>query len=417
MATRALDLDQSNMRACYMKFRCLLNQSKTGEAKATLLQLCAMEPHHRQHLGLVCLAVKDAFDASDRELASVALEFLYRQDGFDEGLAVLRCLVRLQVTLLNSRSETSSEALQSVARILQFGSGKLATCSADVSSQEVDWLAKVAWNLALDSQEQDLVTLTHTFFRLCFEFDQAAQDKSKSSRRTTAALMAASAALQIAEEASGQTRSSALEAGLEAMGWLQSLVNDGVVLSKQSSFLREVVQFRLLVLAGSVEKAGELLDVVAASSESCNRLVVFAAYAATNECPQLAINGLKLALAQLFVASPFDPVVTVRAFRQLCEIAVETDDCSQCVSLAPPLWQGLANEPPTLAATQQELAWIMISLWNWGVRLYSGQQRQQGRQVCEQSMQFLALVGQGQREEYEAHMSKTLMAMSEEAGK
>eukprot|EP00054_Salpingoeca_dolichothecata_P030019 m.240255 g.240255 ORF g.240255 m.240255 type:complete len:108 (-) comp26583_c0_seq52:171-494(-) len=88
--------------------------------------------------------------------------------------------------------------------------------------------------------------------------------------------MAASAALQIAEEASGQTRSSALEAGLEAMGWLQSLVNDGVVLSKQSSFLREVVQFRLLVLAGSVEKAGELLDVVAASSESCNRLVVFA---------------------------------------------------------------------------------------------------------------------------------------------
>ncbi len=54
--------------------------------------------------GLLCLAVEQAFQHSNRAMAVAALETLLSSPGFDNKLLVLRCLVRLTVSDLSTVS-------------------------------------------------------------------------------------------------------------------------------------------------------------------------------------------------------------------------------------------------------------------------------------------------------------------------
>ncbi len=64
--------------------------------------------------GLVCLAVEQAFQHSNRAMAVAALETLLVSAFFDNKLLVLRCLVRLTFSDVTAAAPDSSEATQCV---------------------------------------------------------------------------------------------------------------------------------------------------------------------------------------------------------------------------------------------------------------------------------------------------------------
>ena len=133
-----------------------------------------------------------------------------------QAFTALRCLVRLKLTMINSNAVekmyvanttfmldkmlhfTYRSTLSVMLSYIKKSQVKLASLpSATIRQNEASWFLKIAWNLALQCDEnyQEMAN----FFTACYELSSHIQtDSTVLQRQKTCQLMAAAANLQVA---------------------------------------------------------------------------------------------------------------------------------------------------------------------------------------------------------------------------
>ncbi|XP_060556833.1 testis-expressed protein 11-like [Ruditapes philippinarum] len=409
-------LENNNVKACEsLKKLCELASTDNVIASGDSLGLC----------GLVALAAQQALETDKTEAACVALEHLSNTStDIEQVLTSLRCLIRLKLSVADKSTEHRNEAFEIISYI-RMGYNKLLKLQDEDNNRnqfvqnEANWLMKIAWNLALQYEDEPLQM--KELYTLCSQLlSLNAQDESCQSRQMTCILMSAAACLQVARNTNEEDkRKGVLEECLEHLGACRELYGRirqhfiGMPEShnRETDILLLLYEFearihlkdpgvenvleKALTTSGPDPKTFETLAAIAIEPPAHNKNV--------------GVRALKVAIRKHLQAKQPDLSKCSKLFHSLIQLCL-SGGSAQDISGKQDAWNYYMEIFDLITTTQlgeypeMEIVWLMTKAWNCGISLYSCNKYTEAEKWCGMSMRLLKYLPTF-RNNYQDHMS------------
>ncbi|KAG8448184.1 hypothetical protein GDO86_015322 [Hymenochirus boettgeri] len=346
---------------------------------------------------LLSLAAQIALENGRQEVAIKALEILAEQSQDKEQVFTsLRCLIRL----LLAREETESGDKRSGLLTEHQGEGLL---SKERCIAEANWFRKIAWNLAVKTQESP--QMMREFFTMSYKFSLfCPSDKPVLAAQKSCLLLAAAVDLEMARKTTDHNEKvKFLTQSLENIHLCREIWNVlqscGELSNDPTEILLLLYEFEVRaklndpLLNSVLDEIWELPDLEIKTLETIASLSMEAPAYYPSICKQ-ALNG---ALSLIRKQDPLDMTRISKCLHSLVKLiipegTVEPEPCAQEEA-----WRYYQEALSFITSfenyPEMETLWLMTRAWNTGVILYSVKKYSDAERWCGLAMRLLNFLG------------------------
>ncbi|KAL4233633.1 Testis-expressed protein 11 [Mactra antiquata] len=410
-------IEDNNKKACEaLKKLCELavsdNVSETGDN----LSLC----------GLVALTAQQALEMDKTEAACIALEHLsITSSDVDQVITALRCLIRIKLTVSSGSSFGEKNGIDEIIKYVRTGYNKLLqlqdldTSKKQYVQNEADWFIKIAWNLALQCDEnpyqmKDLYCLCSQLLLL------TVQDDSSQSRQMTCILMASAACLQYARQTNEQNeKKCALEECIDHVTSCREMCDKMREFSigayelrcKQTDTLLILYEFeaRMHLNDPGVEKVIERAITMSGLDPKTFEILAAVALEPPSHNKNISVRLLKIAIRKHLQNQQPDILKCSKLFHSLVQLCLGNGSAQDIIGQQE-AWNyyteifDLIGKAPKGEYPEMEIVWLMTKAWNCGIQYFSGNKYTEAEKWCGLSMRMLKYLD-AFKNNYEDHMS------------
>eukprot|EP00056_Hartaetosiga_gracilis_P013622 m.227422 g.227422 ORF g.227422 m.227422 type:complete len:912 (-) comp13871_c0_seq7:219-2954(-) len=426
----------SEPRYMYLQFLTALKLENSKTAKSSLEKLWKT-PSSKTFLvgdsksGFLALAFRDCFDSSNKDVAITALKALVDQDDCPNPVQLLRCLLRLQLSSLSSSQPSHSEQ-QDIMSILSLALTRVeGNRDREVIDDDLDWFSRMAWNCGVQSAKGDSqsTAFAGTMFLKSFQFDEcrevgttmtATSTSSHSEyleRQCKASLLAAACFMSLTPQEK-ESRSAVVDRVQKAdkcLSLLQSihqqLTKEGKGPPERDAMLAAILNFEVRLSLGDHNPYTRVKEEILSFSNPAMCLEVLG-----NICKQHNQHDLAMAILEdaFHVQSDeIDPSLSkLGIFRELVHQYRLRHAPKSLMSITSFFLKQLAQSShETKAEHQDDLQWVMIQVWNFGVECYSKQERKAAKSLCSFCMELLRHLPTTLQQSYSTTMANSFASI------
>nr|XP_033800863.1 testis-expressed protein 11 [Geotrypetes seraphini] len=371
---------------------------------------------------LLSLAAQIALENGQQEIAIKALESMVQQShDLEQVFTSLRCLIRLIVSEFGKVAEEKRyENTSLLLSYLNTVHNKLAESLAEESLapdkriSEAHWFRKIAWNLAVQSEEYP--EYMRNFFIVSFKISQFCPvDQSILVSQKTCLLMAAAMDLEMARHASASAKQ--VDLFTQALEHTQLCREIWKLLQSSGDFSRDPTEVLLLlyefearaklndpILDSLLESIWELPQLDTKTLETIASLAMELPAHYPSVCKRALWSALSLHRKQ----SPLDVLRYSKCLHSLVQLSLpigmlETEACT-----LEEVWTYFEEALDVINHStdnypEVEKLWLMTRAWNTGIFLYSTGKYTEAEKWCGLAMRYLSHLG-SLKSSYETQM-------------
>ncbi|KAL5493599.1 hypothetical protein EMCRGX_G014803 [Ephydatia muelleri] len=369
----------------FLDFKLAMLLGKEEQAIQAVVAMAKCSAENEDMLGLVSLVAQMAFEKSNRNIATVALEKLIDHTcNSQQTFTALRCLIRLKLTILGNDSSPGNEkvaTLQSLLAYVKLAQEKFKTLQSS-ASREADalWFMKIAWNLALQCGEN--YNEMGQFFDACGELSNLmTSETSVLSRQKTCHLMAAAAGINLARSSKQQDEKTlALETVLKHVSGFNAIdqrLHGGMDTTDPTLPLLTLYEFEAKLHLGLPDLDLLVTKVTAISHVDPKTYESFAALAIQGPptAGSVGIRCLKMAIQQHLQVKQADFIRLSKCYHSLVMLTMGAESSSDMASKEQG-WNVLTevlevlDSRPKNSFPEMEVLWFLTKAWNCGIHFY-----------------------------------------------
>ena len=346
--------------------------------------------------GLLSCGIKDSFDTNNRKTAIVALEQLstVRKEAEDTpggDVHVLRCLLMLKSLSLNpgqkelnDKAEESNLLLEEILQLIKVAKQKFVQWIKSNMEEGINqrqknkhlWFVRFSWNMAIKASEVGFGQLASNLYELTLGFDDLLQQDDNAPRRKLCYLMVAASKLsRIVTSMTNHELTEVADSVINSVKSARRIIKENI-LQKDEQFERLLVEIEFRALIYS-KKESQLYIVLNETKQLLNperwsQLYVILGniaseakfYLAGIKAYQFALMGA-LDCAKTCSDAKIESIM--QPLRLIIQLAVSCDEERTCLDTAERLLNHLSR---VIEFPSDEISWIIVELWNYGVDKY-----------------------------------------------
>ncbi|XP_029463108.1 testis-expressed protein 11 [Rhinatrema bivittatum] len=406
------------------------NIEKASDALAAMEKLMESTEHNEELLlengstktSLLSLAAQIALENEQQDIAIKALETLVQQSqDLEQVFTSLRCLIRLILSDFGKESEEKrNKSMSLLLTYLNTVHQKLAqpfaeeSLSLDKRTSEAHWFRKIAWNLAVQSEEYP--RCMRNFFIVSFKLSQFCPvDPSVLVAQKTCLIMATTVDLEMARNASASSEQ--LDLLTEALEHIRVCKEVWNLLKSSGDFSRDPTDVLLLLyefeiraklndptLESLQESVWELPQLDTKTLETIASL----AMEPPAHYPSFCKRALQSALSLHKKQEPLDVLRYSKCLHSLVQLSLPTGVVEMESCTLEEVWtyfEEALNIINNSSADYPEVEtlWLMTQAWNTGIFLYSTRKYTEAEQWCGLAIRYLSQLG-SLKSSYETQM-------------